>query len=71
MIFNLAIKNGLIFDGSGNPGFKANVYINNGKIIKISRAELGDADRVIEANGLAVTPGFIDIHQHSDHTLLV
>jgi len=67
--FDLAIGNGLIIDGAGNPVFKGNIYINNGRISKISRTELGQADKVIDASELVVAPGFIDIHQHSDQTL--
>jgi len=68
--FDIAVKNGLVIDGTGNPGFKANLYINNGKIVEISRTSLPiSADTVIDANGLIVAPGFIDIHQHSDFTI--
>jgi len=69
MGFDIVIRNGLVIDGAGNPGFKANVYIDDGKISKISRTALGEADNIIDAAGLVVAPGFIDIHQHSDHTL--
>jgi len=69
MNFDLVIKHGLVFDGSGNPGFHSNIYINNGKIEKITRLNLGTADEAINAKGLAVAPGFIDIHQHSDYTI--
>ena len=56
-------------DGTGSPGFWANVYVNEGKISKVSRTELGKADEVLDARGMVVAPGFIDIHQHGDHTL--
>ena len=69
MGFDAIIKNGLAIDGAGNPGFKANIYIKDGKIVKISRTGLGEADKIIDASGLVVAPGFIDIHQHSDQTL--
>ena len=67
--FDLIVKNGLVFDGSGNPGFRADVAIDDDKIVEIGRSKLGQADRIIEAKGLVVAPGFIDMHQHSDHTL--
>jgi len=67
--FDIAIRNGLVVDGTGNPGFKGSVYIDKGRVSKISRTELGGADNVIDATGLVVSPGFVDIHQHSDHTL--
>lgn len=69
MVFDILIRNGLIIDGTGNSGFRANVYINNGTISKISRLNIGETDNIIDATGLVVSPGFIDIHQHSDHTL--
>lgn len=71
MVFDLVIKNGFVVDGSGNPGFKANVYVNEGRISMVNRTELGKGDKIIDASGLVVAPGFIDIHQHSDHTLFV
>ena len=69
MKFDLLIKNGTVFDGSGNPGFHSNVYVNEGKIAKITKLDVGKADETIDAKGLVVAPGFIDIHQHSDFTL--
>jgi N-acyl-D-amino-acid deacylase len=69
-MFDLIIKNGKIVDGSGNPFFKANIAIQGGKIVQISRADLGDAKRVIDAHGWIVSPGFCDLHTHSDLTIL-
>ena len=54
MVFDIVIRNGLIIDGAGNLGFHANVYISNGKISKVSRRDLGEADNVIDATGLVV-----------------
>jgi len=70
-IYEIAILNGIVVDGSGNPWFKANIAIENGKIVAISRYENFSAENVIDASGLIVSPGFIDIHSHSDVTLLV
>ncbi|MCC6018296.1 MAG: D-aminoacylase [Candidatus Verstraetearchaeota archaeon] len=70
-IYEIAILNGIIVDGSGNPWFKANIAIEDGRISAISRHEYFNAERVIDASGLIVAPGFIDIHSHSDVTLLV
>jgi N-acyl-D-amino-acid deacylase len=70
-IYETAILNGIIVDGSGNPWFKANIAIEDGRISAISRHEHFNAERVIDASGLIVAPGFIDIHSHSDVTLLV
>ena len=70
-IYEIAILNGIIVDGSGNPWFKANIAIEDGRISAISCHEYFNAERVIDAGGLIVAPGFIDIHSHSDVTLLV
>ena len=69
MGFDIAIRNGLIIDGAGNPGFRGHIYINDGRVTKVSRRELGGADKVVDASKLVVAPGFVDIHQHSDQTL--
>ena len=68
--FDLLIRNGRVVDGTGNPSFVADVGIRDGKFAAIG--QLGDrkAAHTIDANGLAVAPGFIDIHNHSDDTIL-
>ncbi len=66
------IKNGKIIDGTGNPWFKADLLIDNGKIKEIARTiRKKDIDVVIDASGLIVSPGFIDIHTHSDQTIFL
>lgn len=70
MAYELVIRSGTIFDGSGNPPVKGDVAVSGGKIVATG-PKLGEAEREIDASGLAVTPGFIDIHSHSDYTLLV
>lgn len=70
------IRNGFIADGSGKPGYKADVLLNDGIIEKIAQtidAASADAGRaqVIDAEGLVVAPGFIDTHSHSDLRVLV
>ena len=71
MMFDLLIKNGLLIDGAGNPWFNADLGISNGKVVEISRRINAKAERIIDAKGLVVSPGFIDIHSHSDLTLLI
>jgi N-acyl-D-amino-acid deacylase len=69
--FDLIIRNGFLIDGSGNPWFRADVGILGGKIAKVGRLDTLEAERVIDARGLVVSPGFIDIHSHSDLALLI
>ena len=64
-MFDLLIKNGTVIDGSGKPGFRADVAVKDGKIVAVGE-NLGDAAQLIDAAGLVVTPGFIDCHSHSD-----
>ena len=68
--FDLLIRNGRILDGTGNPSFVNDVGLRDGKIAAIGMLSKARAARVIDANGLAVAPGFIDIHNHSDDTVL-
>ncbi|HEY7664043.1 MAG TPA: D-aminoacylase [Xanthobacteraceae bacterium] len=66
---DILIRGGLVFDGSGAAGRRADLAIRDGRIAAIE-AGVGDAARkVIDAAGLAVAPGFIDIKTHSDFTL--
>ena len=67
---DILIKNGKIFDGAGNPWFKADIGVDDGKITNIGDLSSAHADRVIDASGLVVCPGFIDIHSHSDFFLI-
>jgi len=70
MKYDLAILNGRIIDGAGNPWYKADVGIAGGKIRSIGRLD-GSAKKKIDGEGLVISPGFIDIHSHSDTLLLV
>src|SRR5262245_36731582 len=67
--FDLVIRNGRIIDGSGNPWFHGDVAVKGDRIAALGRIA-GEAKRTIDATGLVVAPGFIDIHSHSDWTLL-
>lgn len=64
-MYDILIKGGLLVDGNGGAPFNADVAINGDKIVAVGRA-LGEALEVIDAEGLIVTPGFVDIHTHYD-----
>ena len=64
-MFDLIIKNGLIYDGKGSKPYKADLAISNEKIVGIGDIQ-GDAKEIINAEGKIVTPGFVDIHTHYD-----
>jgi N-acyl-D-amino-acid deacylase len=68
MVHDILIRDGLLIDGSGSPGIVGDLAIAGGRITGIGQ-KLGDARRTIDAAGLAVAPGFIDIKTHSDFTL--
>lgn len=69
--FDLVIANGSIYDGLGGPPLTADLGIKNRKIAAIGNLSGLSATRSIDANGLAIAPGFIDMHAHSDDDLLV
>src|SRR5947208_16418480 len=69
MSYDVLIKGGRIYDGSGLPSFLGDVAVKDGRIVETGRIN-GSADRVVNADGLAVSPGFIDLHTHLDAQLL-
>lgn len=64
--FDLIIRGGRVVDGAGNPAYFADVAVNKGKIVKIGR-NMGTADQVLDAKGMIVAPGFIDVHTHAEN----
>ncbi|WMJ87465.1 N-acyl-D-amino-acid deacylase family protein [Anaerocolumna sp. MB42-C2] len=60
------IKNGLIYDGSGGSPYQKNILIEGNKIAAVTEDKDLDAENIIDASGLTVTPGFIDTHRHCD-----
>lgn len=69
-MFDVIITGGTVVDGSGSPGFRADVGIVGERIDVIGDLAQAEARRVINATGLTVSPGFIDTHAHSDGVLL-
>lgn len=67
-MFDLLIKNATVYDGSGDPPFIGDVAVLEGKIAAIGTA-LGSARETVDAQGLALAPGFIDSHSHADGTI--
>ena len=64
--FDVVIKNGRVIDGSGNPWYGADVGIRDGRIVAIGRLDTTQSRRVLDARGMMVAPGFIDVHTHSE-----
>ena len=69
-MYDLLIKNGLVLDGTGGASYSADVAAVGGDIVAIGRLD-GEAAKTIDAKGLAVSPGFIDLHTHSDMSFLL
>ncbi len=69
MSIDTAIRNGLVIDGTGADAVPADVGLHDGRIVAVG--VVPEADKEIDAAGKVVAPGFIDIHSHSDYTLLV
>ena len=67
--YALVIRGGTVFDGLGRPGIEADVAIDGGRVVAIGRDLKDDGAMEIDARGMAVAPGFIDIHSHGDGSL--
>ncbi|MFH1096789.1 MAG: D-aminoacylase [Candidatus Desantisbacteria bacterium] len=70
MIYDLLIKNAEIFDGTKNSGYKADIGVKGERIVKIGIIDAPSALMTIDATDRVVCPGFIDMHSHSDFTIL-
>ena len=70
MRYDLILSGGLVIDGTGRKPYAANVCVQDGKIACIT-TDTADAKEILDVSGLAVTPGFIDTHSHSDANLLL
>jgi predicted amidohydrolase YtcJ len=64
------LKGGTVVDGTGAPARVVDLVIRDGKIAALGKVEIGPNARVIDATGLVVAPGFIDLHNHSDNPIV-
>lgn len=68
--YDTVILDGTIIDGSGSPAYVADIAISGDRIVKIGELDGVAAKRVIDAGGLTVSPGFIDLHTHADRNIM-
>src|SRR5215831_13971953 len=69
--FDIIVRNGHIIDGSGNPWYSGDIAVQGDRIVAIGKLDNARARRVIDASGLVVAPGFIDMLGQSEFSLLV
>src|SRR5580704_16473882 len=69
--YEILIHNGKIVDGTGDPSFHGDLGIKGGRIVAMGKLLHKTATRTIEAEGLVIAPGFFDMHNHSDDSVLV
>jgi N-acyl-D-amino-acid deacylase len=70
-VTDLLIRGGIVIDGTGAPGRRADVAVRDGRIAAVGEVGTGSGARMIDATGRIISPGFIDIHSHSDESVLV
>jgi N-acyl-D-amino-acid deacylase len=68
--YDLLLRDATLFDGSGAPRRSADVALSEGRIVSVGGCDPADAARVVDLAGLALAPGFIDVHTHDDRLLL-
>src|SRR6266851_9965025 len=64
--FDTVVKNGMIIDGTRAPRYRGDIGIKDGRIAELGKLDAGDGASEIDASGLVVAPGFIDLHTHYD-----
>ena len=69
--YDLVITGGSVIDGDGGPATSLDIGIRDGRIVSLGKLSTSSARQRIDATGLTVAPGFIDMHNHSDFTILV
>jgi N-acyl-D-amino-acid deacylase len=67
--FDLIVKDGMVIDGTQSQRYRADVGVRDGRVAAIGRLRASDARRVLDASGMIVAPGFIDLHTHYDAQL--
>ena len=70
-MYDLLIKNGTVIDGTGSAAIKSDIAVEEGKIVRIEVSLDGEGITEIDASGLVVCPGLIDIHSHTDATITI
>lgn len=69
-MLDLVVKSGLVVDGTGKAPYLADVGIHRGKIAAIDRSMSLEGERAVDATGLVIAPGFVDMHSHTDRSIL-
>ena len=69
-MFDILIRNGTVYTGAGDAGEKLDVAVSGDTIAALGHFEAEQAEQVVDAAGMAVAPGFIDVHSHSDLSIL-
>src|SRR6266852_5515192 len=67
--FDVVIRGGMVIDGTRMPRYRADVGIKDGKVAKIGNLKAHQAKKVVDAGGMLVAPGFVDLHTHYDAQL--
>ena len=70
-MYDILIRGGMVFDGSQSPSMQMDVAVKDGHVVAMDSVLEGESGQEINATGKFVTPGFIDLHSHSDFSLLV
>jgi N-acyl-D-aspartate/D-glutamate deacylase len=66
---DVVLRNATLYDGSGSPGVVGDIAIKADRIVGVGKVEVKGNPRVLDCTGLAISPGFIDLHTHSDYPL--
>ena len=64
--YDLVIRNARVVDGTGNPWFRADVALRGGRVARIGRISADEGRSVLDARGMILAPGFIDVHTHAE-----